>query len=102
MMLETLLACGYATGLLGTALTLEALSSHTHRRSLRFKTAGFSYSDAHDHWVCPEGEHLWPHEYDHERRLVRYKAKAHVCNGCPVKNRCTDSNTGREITRPID
>ena len=56
----------------------------------------------HDVWVCPEGEHLWPHEFDHERRLVRYRARAHVCNGCPVKERCTDSDRGREVVRPLD
>ncbi len=56
----------------------------------------------HDHWTCPEGQHLWPHEFDHERRLVRYRAKAHICNGCPRKDRCTDSDVGREIVRPLD
>ena len=50
----------------------------------------------------PEGEHLWPHEFDHERRLMRYRAKAHVCNGCPRKADCTDSDEGREIVRPLD
>jgi hypothetical protein len=43
-----------------------------------------------------------PHEFDHERRLVRYRAKAHICNGCPRKTRCTDSDRGREIVRPLD
>ena len=79
---------------------LEWLSAHTHRRALRFRTAGFAYDETHDHWVCPEGEHLWPHEFDHERRLVRYRAKAHICNGCPRKAQCTDSDRGREIVRP--
>jgi hypothetical protein len=51
---------------------------------------------------APEGEHLWPHEFDRERRLVRYRARAHVCNSCPSKPRCTDSDQGREIARPID
>ncbi len=81
---------------------LEWLSAHTHRRSLRYRTAGFTYHEQHDHWECPEGEHLWPHEFDHERRLVRYRAKAHVCNGCPRKEACTDSDRGREIVRPLD
>src|SRR4051812_21553507 len=99
---ETLLAAGYAVFLLAAALTIEWLSAHTHRRALRFRTAGFSYDPAHDHWQCPEGQHLWPHEFDHERRLVRYRAKAHVCNGCPLKGACTDSDRGREIVRPLD
>jgi hypothetical protein len=84
------------------AFGLEWLSAHTHRRSLRYRTAGFTYDRAQDHWKCPEGEHLWPHEFDHERRLVRYRAKAHVCNGCPRKAACTDSDRGREIVRPLD
>ncbi len=69
---------------------------------MRFRTAGFTYDQTHDHWKCPEGQHLWPHEFDHERRLVRYRAKAHVCNGCPRKEACTDSDRGREIVRPLD
>jgi hypothetical protein len=84
------------------AFLLEWLSAHTHRRSLRFRTAGFTYDESQDHWECPEGQHLWPHEFDHERRLVRYRAKAHICNGCPRKAACTDSDHGREIVRPLD
>jgi hypothetical protein len=99
---EALLAAGYAVFLLAAAASLEWLSAHTHRRSLRYRTAGFSYDQDHDHWRCPEGEHLWPHEFDHERRLVRYRARAHICNGCPRKADCTDSNEGREIVRPLD
>ena len=99
---EVVLVAGYAGFLLFAALVLEWLSAHTHRRALRYRTAGFTYDEDHDHWQCPEGEHLWPHEFDHERRLVRYRAKAHVCNGCPRKDACTDSDRGREIVRPLD
>jgi hypothetical protein len=69
---------------------------------LRYRTAGFAYDDAQDLWVCPEGEQLWPQEFDRERRLVRYRARAHICNSCPRKERCTDSDHGREIVRPLD
>jgi hypothetical protein len=99
---EALLAAAYSFALLLAAGLLEWLSAHTHRRSLRYRTAGFDYQEDHDVWICPEGEHLWPHEFDTERRLVRYRARAHVCNGCPVKERCTDSDRGREIVRPLD
>jgi hypothetical protein len=99
---EVLLFAGYAALLVAGAAVLEWLSAHTHRRALRYRTAGFDYDADHDHWRCPEGEHLWPHEFDHERRLVRYRAKAHVCNGCPRKDACTDSSDGREIVRPLD
>jgi hypothetical protein len=99
---EVLLAAAYAGLLTSGAFALEWLSAHTHRRALRFRTAGFTYDADHDHWRCPEGEHLFPHELDRELRLVRYRARAHVCNRCPSKPRCTDSDDGREIARPLD
>jgi hypothetical protein len=99
---EVVLAAGYAGVLVTSAFVLEWLSAHTHRRSLRYRAAGFTYDETQDHWQCPEGQHLWPRELDHERRLVRYRAKAHVCNGCPRKAACTDSDRGREIVRPLD
>lgn len=102
MSAEAILAGGYAVFLLAAATAIEGLSAHTHRRSLRYRTAGFTYHEQQDHWECPEGQNLWPHEFDHERRLVRYRAKAHICNGCPLKGACTDSDDGREIVRPLD
>ena len=102
MSAEVVLAPATPRLLLIGAFGLEWLSAHTHRRSLRYRTAGFTYDPAQDHWACPEGEHLWPHEFDHERRLVRYRAKAHICNRCPRKGSCTDSDRGREIVRPLD
>jgi hypothetical protein len=99
---EALLAAGYAGFLACGAFALEWLSAHTHRRALRFRTAGFTYDADHDRWECPEGEHLWPHDFDRELRLVRYRARAQVCNSCPSKPRCTDSDRGREIVRPLD
>jgi hypothetical protein len=99
---EVLLAAAYAGALVAGAFVLEWMSAHTHRRSLRYRTAGFTYHAELDHWECPQGERLWPHEYDHQRRLVRYRAKAHVCNVCPLKDACTDSDRGREIVRPLD
>ena len=99
---EVLLAAGYAGLLTVGAFVLEWLSAHTHRRALRYRTAGFDYDVTNDFWLCPEGEQLWPQELDRERRLVRYRARAHVCNACPVKDRCTDSDQGREIVRSLD
>lgn len=102
MSIEVLLAAGYGVLLLGGALVLEWLSLHTHNRSRAYRTSGFDYDAQHDLWVCHQGEQLWPSEYDRERRLVRYRAKAAVCNACPVREACTDSENGREVTRPVD
>ena len=94
---EVVLGAGYAGFLVAAAVVIEWLSAHTHRRALRYRTAGFSYDARQDHWQCPEGQHLWPHEFDIDRRLVRYRAKAHICTRCPRKDACTDSDQGREI-----
>ena len=80
---EVLLAAGYASALDVSAFVLEFLSAHTHRRSMRYRTAGFQYHSDRDLWVCPEGESLWPVEFDRERRLVRYRGRSQVCNACP-------------------
>jgi hypothetical protein len=99
---EVILAAAYAGLLTGGAFALEWLSAYTHRRALRYRTAGFTFDPVADQWLCPEGEHLRLHELDHRLRLVRYRARAHVCNRCPRKSLCTDSDHGREIVRPLD
>jgi hypothetical protein len=99
---EALLAAGYSAFLLIAALCLDALARHSHRRSGRYRTAGFSFHHELDAWRCPEGEFLKRVELDEERRLVRYRARAAVCNACPAKADCTDSDQGREVVQPID
>ena len=39
---------------------------------------------------------------DHGRRLVRYRGRPQICNHCPAKTDCTDSDEGREIVRAMD
>lgn len=102
MSTEALMAGGYVAILLVAALTLEWLSVRTNERSQQFRTAGFDYDDQHDFWVCHQGQQLWPEEFDREKRLVRYRAKATVCRACPARESCTDDPAGREITKAID
>ena len=88
--------------LLVVACALDRLARHSHARSERYRTAGFRYHPEHDVWVCPQEQMLWPTLYDHQQRLMRYRAKPSVCNACPVKSDCTSSPRGREITRPTE
>jgi hypothetical protein len=99
---ETIAAAVYAAFLVACALGLDALGRHTHERSGRFRTQGFSYDAAFDLWVCPEGEQLRSFSVDHRQRLARYRARPMICNACPAKDGCTDSEQGREIVRPLD
>jgi len=100
--LEVLLAAGYAIFLVGIAIGLDHLARHSHARSERYRTAGFTYHPSHDAWVCPEDQLLVRSEVDHERRLVRYRGRPQICNHCPAKTECTDSDVGREVVRAMD
>ena len=99
---EAILAAAYAAFLLLCAGGLDWLARHSHRRSEAYRTAGFTFHPHLDLWECPEGERLQRVEHDHHQRLARYRARAHVCNQCPAKAECTDSDEGREITRALD
>ena len=95
--IEVLLAGGYSIFLILVAFSLEIVARYSHRRSERVRVAGFKYQPQHDIWECPTGEHLRPVASDFARRLVRYRAPAHACNACSLKQICTGSDTGREI-----
>ena len=94
---EVLLAIGYVAFLGAIALGLELLAKRSYRRAKRMRSSGFTYHQHLDVWECPMGEALIPIRVD-LRRNVSYRAPAHACNTCGVKHRCTDSDTGREIT----
>ena len=84
------------------AFALEWLSSHTHRRR-----PAVSYRRIHvrrePRRLALPARNAWPQELDRERRLVRYRARAPVCNACPAKHQCTDSDPhGREVVRSLD
>ena len=102
MHVEVFLAAGYAAFLLCVAVGLDLLARHSHVQSLRYRNAGFTYHPTHDAWICPEDQILTRTETDHELRLIRYRARSQICNHCPVKNDCTDSEHGREIVRAMD
>jgi hypothetical protein len=99
---EVWLAAGYAVFLLGVAVGLDRLARLSHVRSERYRTAGFTYHPTHDAWICPEDQILVRSEVDHERRLVRYRGRPRICNYCPSKTECTDSEEGREVVRAMD
>jgi len=99
---EVLMAAGYTTFLLGVALGLDLMARRSHAHSERYRTAGFTYHHTHDAWICPEEQVLVRSETDHELRLVRYRGRPQICNHCPAKSDCTDSDEGREVVRPMD
>jgi hypothetical protein len=99
---ESLFAIGYAAALLVIAAGLEWMGRHSHRRADQYSTGGFRFHKHADHWQCPNGARLERAEIDNELRVIRYRAPARTCNGCPIKSQCTDSDTGREISVSLD
>jgi len=100
--IEVVLATGYAALLIAIAFGLEILARHAHRRSERWRVAGFWYRREHDVWECPAGERLVRVSFDHGSGLARYRAPARACNACSLKPLCTDSPHGREIEHQPD
>jgi len=100
--LETLLAASYSLVMLVIAAGLEMMGRHSHRRAGQYHNRGFRFHKHADHWECPQGTRLERAEIDNELRVIRYRAPAHTCNGCPIKAQCTDSDSGREISVSLD
>ncbi|MGB5794486.1 MAG: hypothetical protein WBH51_01690 [Mycolicibacter algericus] len=96
------LMSGYALLLLVFAWGFDAMARRTSDRAAQWRTGRFTYHDDHDAWKCPEDQWLWPSSFDPDNRVMRYRATPSICNACPVKDTCTTSNHGREITRPVD
>jgi hypothetical protein len=96
------LGCGYAAFLVIVAYGLDRMAKRASYHAIRWQSGTFRYHEDHDAWVCPENQWLWPHSFDPDNRVVRYRASPTVCNSCPVKHTCTTSDTGREILRNVD
>ncbi len=102
MSINVLLVCCYTLFLVLTAYGFDHLAKRTAVRAQRWRTGSFRYHQDHDAWKCPQDQWLWPTSFDPEQRVVRYRAKPSVCNSCPVKDTCTTSSHGREVSREID
>lgn len=100
--LEVVLAAIYAVFLVGVAFVLELMARHSHKRSERYRNAGFAYFPKTDLWQCPAGRQLLRIETDYQRRIVHYRAPAEACNACSLKNNCTDSDEGRLLRSHLD
>lgn len=96
------LIAGYSLVLLGIGWCFDAMARRASARAARWRTGQFSYRPDHDAWVCPQDQWLWPTSFDPKHRVMRYRALPVVCNSCPVKDTCTTSDHGREISREVD
>ena len=95
----------------GTAAIIVALE-HQHirpyvplpnwdQRTEFFGQRDFRYEAERDVYVCPNGEELHLLPSGCTEQFQQYRAKASVCNACPLKARCTTSMQGRKLSRPV-
>jgi hypothetical protein len=59
----------------------------------------FQYDAEQDQYICPQGQTLRLSSRRKSEQVYVYAADAAVCNACPVKHECTDSQSGRHIFR---
>ena len=93
---------GYVLLLLLVAVVLEWIARGSHERIHQAKTVGFRYHGHLNAWQCSEGTFLRHTGTDRHARVIRFRAEAKVCNGCRIKQHCTDSDEGRELVRTLD
>lgn len=98
----TVLAAAYGLFLVAVAWGFDLMAKQTANRTMSNQAGTFRYLEEHDAWQCPEDQWLWPSSFDPENRVMRYRANPTVCNTCPVKDACTVSHHGREVTRQLD
>jgi len=94
---EPILMITYSAFLAVIAFFLEMAARVAHRRSMESDKAGFRYHRERNLWICPKEEHLFPVFSDPVKGTDVYRASASICNACPSKAACTDSDDGRAI-----
>ncbi len=64
-----------------------------------YRAESFRYDAERDGYLCPQGQFLPLNHRGYQAEVFAYQAQAAVCNACPVKAHCTDSQQGRQIFR---
>lgn len=67
-----------------------------------YPVSAFIYEAQRDRYRCPAGHYLYYHNFKKEDQLIEYKIEqASLCAHCPLRAQCTQSQTGRSVTRPL-
>ena len=81
---------------------LSASQRGSGRREGIFDTSEFDYHAEADHFVCPAGEILRPRRLHPHKHTYEYATRKGVCGGCPLRDQCTRSKSGRTLHRHRD
>src|SRR5262245_5147606 len=91
---EAVFVGSYVAVLVAIALAMDGIARVSSQKIHRVKTIGFRFHRHLNAWQCSEGTFLWHKETDDIARVIRYAAKAEICNACRLKPVCTDSSDG--------
>jgi hypothetical protein len=69
-----------------------------HKTSL-YGPSKFTFDVVQDHYICPAGQPLRRFRTEYQAEKVEYRANAAICNSCPLKAQCTESQHGRQLHR---
>ncbi len=65
----------------------------------KFSKLEFSYDHEADTYTCPAGQTLSHRGTNHTRGERHYRPASGTCAACPLRDACTNSKTGRTVTR---
>ena len=65
----------------------------------KFSKAEFVYDAETDTSTCPHGQVLSHRGTSHKKGERHYRPEEGTCDGCPFRDQCTSSTTGRTVTR---
>ena len=74
-------------------------TSDFSHRTKHYPPEQFQYDVDRDLYRCPQGQELPLKVRRKSEQALVYIADPSICNACPVKSACTDSNSGRHIFR---
>ncbi|GAA4894103.1 hypothetical protein GCM10025789_09110 [Tessaracoccus lubricantis] len=100
--LSAWLGAAYGVVLLLVSYGIDHMARRAQTKVETHRNGGFTYHKSHDAWLCPEDQWLFPRSFDPDNRVMRYRGVPLVCNSCPVKDNCTESDDGREMSRAVD
>jgi hypothetical protein len=62
----------------------------------------FVYESEQDRYRCPAGHYLYYHNFKKAEQLIEYQIEqAGLCAHCQLRAHCTNSKSGRTVTRPL-
>jgi hypothetical protein len=71
------------------------------KRSKVYGLEDFRYDTEQNGYWCPQGHFLPLSSYDQYQEAFMYRTSAKICQACPVKTNCTNSNYARVVRRSI-